>query len=100
MNKVLDETYYGHNDIQGRILCGVYDINHLKKAKLCNPSGTATTYDELWDIFSHGFDTEVATPLPDVATAAVFQSLFNLNNYNTSPFSTCDCPPPLCFCYL
>ena len=100
INKVLDETHYVLNDLQGRILCGVYHINHLKKAKLCTPSGTATTYDELQDTFSHGLDTEVATPLPDVAPAAVFQSLFNLNNYKTSPLSTCDCPPPLCFCYL
>ena len=47
VNKVLDETHYILNDLQGRILGGVYHINCLKKAKLCTPSGTATTYDEL-----------------------------------------------------
>ena len=97
INKVLDETHYVLNDLQGRILCGVYHINHLTKAKLCTSSGTATTYDELWDTFSHSQDTEVATPLPDVAPATAFQSLFNLNNYKPSPFSTCDCPPATMF---
>ena len=101
VNKVLDETHYILNDLQGRILCGVYHMNCLKKAKLCTPSGTATTYDELRDTFSNAVDKDNSTtPLPDIAPAAVFQSLFSLNYYKSSPFINCDCPSTLCFCCL
>ena len=101
VNKVLDETHYILNDLQGRILCGVYHINHLKKAKLHTPFGTATTYDELRDTFSNAVDKDNSTtPLPDIAPAAVFQSLFSLNYYKSSPFINCDCPSTLCFCCL
>ena len=82
---MLDETHYVLDDLQGRILCGVCHMNHLKKAKLRTPSGTATTYDELQDTFSNAVDKDNSTtPLPDIAPAAVFQSLFSLNVSITS----------------
>ena len=39
VNKVLDPTHYILNDLQGRILIGVFHINRLKKATVRTPSG-------------------------------------------------------------
>ena len=51
INRVLDETHYILSDLQGRILCGVYHVQRLKKAQLRTPVGNVTTYDELKTTF-------------------------------------------------
>ena len=97
VNKTLDPTHYILNDIQGRILIGVYHINRLKKATVRTPSGTATTYKQLCESFTHIAEAEaqVSTPLPEVAPAALLQSVYTLPYKHCSDcteFSTtCEC---------
>ena len=44
VNKVLDQTHYILNDLQGRVLIGVLNINRLKKTTVGTPSGAVSTY--------------------------------------------------------
>ena len=97
VNKCLDPTHYILNDLQGRILIGVYHINRLKKATVRTPSGTVSTYQQLHESFTHINEQESkeVTPLPDIAPAAVLQSISSLpyrhNSECTASTSTCDC---------
>ena len=97
INKALDSTHYIINDLQGRILIGVYHINRLKKATVRTPSGTVSTYQQLYDAFTHITEQEakVTTPLPDIAPAAILQSIYTLPYKHTTGFSlldsTCEC---------
>ena len=97
INKVLDSTHYILNDLQGRILIGVYHINRLKKANVRTPSGSVSTYQQLCEAFTHITEEEAnaATPLPDTAPAAILQSIYNLPYQHhsgcTTPNSTCEC---------
>ena len=97
INKALDSTHYIINDLQGRILIGVYHINRLKKATVRTPSGTVSTYQQLHDAFTHITEQEAkaTTPLPDIAPAAILQSIYPLPyKHNTGCSlldSTCEC---------
>ena len=97
VNKCLDPTHYILNDLQGRVLIGVYHINRLKKATVRAPSGTVSTYEQLHESFTHITEKESkeATPLPDIPPAAVLQSICNLpyrhNSECTATTSNCDC---------
>ena len=97
ISKVLDSTHYILNDLQGRILIGVYHINRLKKANVRTPSGSVSTYQQLCEAFTHITEEEAkaATPLPDIAPAAILQSIYNLPYQHhsgcTLPNSTCEC---------
>ena len=97
INKILDSTHYILNDLQGRILIGVYHINRLKKAHVRTPSGTVSTYQQLHDSFTHitEEEAEASTPLPDIAPAALLQSIYSLpyshNIGCATPDSTCEC---------
>ena len=100
INRVLDETHYILNDLQGQILCGVYHINRLKKAELHTDNGTVSTYDELEKVFNQP-DPDNSEPIqhPAVAPAALLQSYFQLNAYKSSPILTCDCESSFtCIC--
>lgn len=99
INKVLDETHYILNDLESRVLCGVYHINRLKKAKLRTSSGYVTTYDELHNFFAES-ERAKSNPLPDVSPAAIAQSLRALNCYKSSPIQNCSCPKYMCTCYV
>ena len=97
VNKVLDPTHYILNDLQGRILIGVFHINRLKKATVRTPSGAVSTYQQLHDSFTHITQQEAnaATPVPDIAPAAALQSIYPLAyRHNTGcgfPDSPCEC---------
>ena len=97
INKALDSTHYIINDLQGRILIGVYHINRLKKATVRTPSGTVSTYQQLHDAFTHITEQEAkaTTSLPDIAPAAIFQSIYTLPYKHTTGCSlldsTCEC---------
>ena len=97
INKVLDSTHYIINDLQGRILIGVYHINRLKKATVRTPSGTVSIYQQLHDAFTHITEQEAkaTTPLPDIAPAAILQSIYPLPYKHTTGCSlldsTCEC---------
>ena len=97
INKILDPTHYILNDLQGRILIGVYHINRLKKASVRTPSGTVTTYQQLHDSFTHIIEEEAkpSTSHPDIAPAAILHSIYNLpysHHYDcTQPSVMCDC---------
>ena len=97
VNKVLDQTHYILNDLQGRVLIGVFHINRLKKATVRTPSGTVTTYQQLHDSFNHITQQEAdeATPVPDIAPAAALQSIYPLPYNHTTgcafPDSPCEC---------
>ena len=97
INKALDSTHYIINDLQGRILIGVYHINRLKKATVRTPSGTVSTYQQLHDAFTHITEQEAkaTTPLPDIAPAAILQSIYTLPYKHTTGCSlldsTCEC---------
>ena len=99
INRVLDETHYILNDLEGHILCGVYHINRLKKAQLRTPSGNVTTYDQLQNVFT---DTNAknSETLPPISPAAVAQSLVALNCYKSSPVQNCKCPKYMCTCLI
>ena len=99
INRVLDETHYILNDLEDRILCGVYHINRLKKAQLRTPSGNVTTYDQLQNVFT---DTNArnSETLPPISPAAVAQSLVALNCYKSSPVQNCKCPKYMCTCLI
>ena len=99
INKVLDETHYILNDLEGHVLCGVYHINRLKKAQLRTPSGNVTTYNQLQNIFGENNNAN-STPLPNISQAAVAQSLVALNCYKSSPIHNCTCPKYMCTCLL
>ena len=86
VNKALDPTHYILNDLQGRILIGVFHINRLKKATVRTPSGAVSTYQQLHDSFTHITQQEAnaATPAPDIAPAAALQSIYPLSyRHNT-----------------
>ena len=72
VNKILDQTHYILDDLQGRVLIGVFHINRLKKATVRTPSGTVSTYQQLHDSFTHITEQEAneATPVPDIIPAA------------------------------
>ena len=53
VNKCLDPTHYILNDLQGRVLIGVYHINRLKKATVRTPSGTVSTYQQFHESITH-----------------------------------------------
>ena len=97
VNKTLDQTHYILNDLQGRILIGVFHINRLKKVTVRTPSGTVSTYQLLHDSFTHITEQEAneATPVPDIAPAAALQSIYTLPyRHNTGcgfPDSPCEC---------
>ena len=97
INKCLDPTHYILNDLQGRVLIGVYHINRLKKATLRTPSGTVSTYQQLHESFTHITEKESTevTPLPDVPPAALLQSICTLpyghKSECTESTSHCDC---------
>ena len=97
VNKVLDQTHYILNDLQGRVLIGVFHINRLKKATVRTPSGTVSTYQQLHDSFTHITQQEAneATPVPDIAPAAALQSIYPLPYRHTTgcafPDSPCEC---------
>ena len=97
VNKALDQTHYILNDLQGRVLIGVFHINRLKKATVRTPSGTVSTYQQLHDSFTHITEQEAnaATPALDIAPAAVLQSIYTLPyKHNTGcgfPDSPCEC---------
>ena len=78
INKALESTHYIINDLQGRILIGVYHINRLKKATVRTPSGTVSIYQQLHDSFTHTSE-EAAT------TATYFLILPQLQYFN--PFT-------------
>ena len=100
INKILDDTHYILNDLQGRILVGVFHINRLKKATIRTPSGIVSTYSELHDTFTHLKDSDKATPqpLPDIPPAAMLQSLQALNLHKKTPVLACNCSPLKCTC--
>ena len=97
INKALDPTHYILNDLQGRVLIGVFHINRLKKATVRTPSGTVYTYQQLHDSFTHITEQEAnaATPVPDIAPAAALQSIYPLPYRHTTgcafPESPCEC---------
>ena len=97
INKCLDPTHYILNDLQGRVLIGVYHINRLKKATVRTPSGTVSTYQQLHESFTHITEKESTevTPLPDVPPAALLQSICTLpyghKSECTASTSHCDC---------
>ena len=97
VNKALDPTHYILNDLQGRVLIGVFHINRLKKATVRTPSGAVSTYQQLHDSFTHITQQEAnaATPAPDIAPAAALQSTYPLSyRHNTGcgfPDSPCEC---------
>ena len=97
VNKALDQTHYILNDLQGRVLIGVFHINRLKKATVRTPSGAVSTYQQLHDSFIHITEQEAsaATPVPDIAPAAALQSIYTLPyRHNTGcgfPDSPCEC---------
>ena len=99
INKMLDATHYILNDLQGQVLCGVYHVNRLKKASLRTPTGTVTMFSDLRDTFNNALTEDPPQePLPDIAPAAVFQSLYTLGAYRYTTITLCDCPLPICFC--
>ena len=61
------------------------------------PSGTVSTYQHLYDSFTHITEEEAqaSPPLPDIAPAALLQSIYSLpyshNIECASPDSTCEC---------
>ena len=97
INKALDPTHYILNDLQSRVLIGVFHINRLKKATVRTPSGTVSTYQQLHDSFIHitEQETNAATPVRDIAPAAALQSIYTLPyKHNTGcrfPDSPCEC---------
>ena len=96
INKTLDETHYVLSDLQGRVLIGVYHVNRLKAANVRTPTGTASTYDQLRDAFTHitnqEMDQDTSKSLPDIAPAAILQSVYpNLYNHRCSTRSLCTC---------
>ena len=97
VNKALDPTHYILNDLQGRILIGVFHINRLKKVTVRTPSGAVSTYQQLHDSFTHITQQEAnaATPVPDIAPAAALQSIYPLSyRHNIGcgfPDSPCEC---------
>ena len=99
INKMLDATHYILNDLEGHVLCGVYHVNRLKKASLRTPTGTVTMFSELRDSFHNATEEDPPKdPLPEIAPAAVFQSLYTLGAYGYTTRTLCDCPLPMCFC--
>lgn len=99
INKALDLTHYILNDLQGRILIGVYHINRLKKATVRTPSGIVSTYQQLHDSFTHITEQEAqaSTPLPDIAPAAILQSIYTLPYFHNKG---CSLPSSVCECIL
>ena len=97
VNKALDPTHYIFNDLQGRVLIGVFHINRLKKVTVRTPSGAVSTYQQLHDSFTHITQQEAnaATPAPDIAPAAALQFIYPLSyRHNTGcgfPDSPCEC---------
>ena len=100
VNRVLDETHYILNDLQGSILCGVYHINRLKKAELHTSNQTVSTYQELQKVFNASEQDAVnPVPLPEIAPGAALQSYFQLNLYRSSPIHKCNCSSSfVCIC--
>ena len=84
INWVLDETHYILSDLQGRILCGVYQkitcARRLKKGHLRTLIGKVTTYDELKTTFQES-NVNNDTTLTNISDAALAQSLVALNCY-------------------
>ena len=94
ISKVLDSTHYVLSDLQGRNLIGVYHINRLKPAKVRTPSGIVSTYSQLHDVFQCITQEEAkqAIPLPDVAPAALLQSVYNFPiQHHCEQQSACNC---------
>ena len=69
----------------------------IEKGYCEDPSGTVSTYQQLHESFTHINEQESkeVTPLPDIAPAAVLQSISSLpyrhNSECTASTSTCDC---------
>ena len=94
ISKVLDSAHYVLSDLQGHILIGVYHINRLKPAKVRTPSGIVSTYSQLRDAFQCITEEEAkqATPLPDVAPAALLQSVYDFPiQHHCAQQSACNC---------
>ena len=92
INKTLDETHYVLSDLQGRVLI----VNRLKAVNVRTPTGTASTYDQLRDAFTHitnqEMDQDTSKSLPDIAPAAILQSVYtNPYNHRCSTRSLCTC---------
>ena len=88
--------HYILSDLQGRILCGVYQKH---KAQLRTPIGNVTTYDELKTTFQES-NTDTNSTLPNISHAALVQSLVALNCYKCSPVQNCTCPKYMCTCCI
>ena len=88
VNRVLDQTHYILHDLLGQVLCGIYHINRLKPAKLRTPAGIVTTHDQLKQALDQAPPNK--NPLPDVAPAALFQFLCDLNYYARRACDSCN----------
>ena len=99
INRVLDETHYILSDLQSRILCGVYHVRRLKKAKLRTPIRNVSTYDELKTTFQEA-NVNTDDMLPNISDAALAQSLIALNCYKCSHVQSCTCPKYMCTCTI
>ena len=88
---MLDSIDYTINDLQGRI------FTRLKKATVRTPSGTVSIYQQLYGSFTHTSEeaATTATYFPDIAPAAILQSIYSLpHQHNTGCSlldSTCEC---------
>ena len=87
------------SDLQGRILCGVNHVRHLKKAHLRTPVGNVSTYDKLKNTFQQS-NTESDNALPIISDTVLPQSLVALNCYKCSPVQNCTCPKYMCTCNI